>query len=237
MEVKLNEKIKNLRKQAGLSQEELAEKLHVSRQTVFKWEAGKSIPDTDNVVLMSKLFQVPLEELLYDEVELEEHPKLDLQEPVEETQAEEEVCVSTPQAEEVDFKKVKTLWIYALVAMGLGLSFLISYLVGMLTLTEGGYTYLAGMIAGFFTLTNAAYVAPFVALFYLCQQTRKGNILLQSNARALIARFVVFVAVVVGVIFLPVAICIAMAGSVYGYFAVGFGLLAILLSIFTYRKL
>ena len=65
--MKLNEKIKNLRKQAKLSQEELAEKLHVSRQTVFKWEAGKSIPDTDNVVLMSKLFQVPLEELLYDD--------------------------------------------------------------------------------------------------------------------------------------------------------------------------
>ena len=234
---KIGEKIKNLRKQAGLSQEELAEKLHVSRQTVFKWEAGKAIPDTDNVVLMSKLFQVPLEELLYDEIELEEHPRLDLQEPVEETQAEKEVCVSTPQAEEVDFKKVKTLWVYALVAMGLGLSFLISYVVGALTLTEGGYTNLAGMIAGFFTLANAAYVAPFVALFYLCQQTMKGNILLQSNARALIARFVVFVAVVVGLIFLPVAICIAIAGSVYGYFAVEFAFLGILLSIFTYRAL
>ena len=70
MKVKLNEKIKNLRKSAKLSQEGLAEKLNVSRQTVFKWESGRATPDTHNVVLMSKLFQVPLEELLYNEVEL-----------------------------------------------------------------------------------------------------------------------------------------------------------------------
>ena len=237
MEVKLNEKIKNLRKQAKLSQEELAEKLRVSRQTVFKWEAGKATPDTDNVVLMSKLFQVPLEELLYDEIELTERPKSNLQESVEETQAGEEGSVSEIQNSEEDKRNIKTLWIYALVAMGLGFGFLISYLVGMLTLTEGAYVHFAGMIAGFFTLTNAVYVAPFVALFYLCRQTMKGNILLRSNARALMARFVVFAAVIVGVIYLPVAICIAMAGSVYGYFAVGFGFLAILLSVFTYRAL
>lgn len=60
----LGNKLYELRKEAGLSQEELAEKLDVSRQAVSKWECGDSLPDTDNLITISKLFGVSLDELV-----------------------------------------------------------------------------------------------------------------------------------------------------------------------------
>ena len=59
----ISEKILELRKAAGYSQEKLAELLHVSRQAVSKWEAGAALPTLDNLIELSKLFQVPLDEL------------------------------------------------------------------------------------------------------------------------------------------------------------------------------
>ena len=64
--MKINEKIYSLRKQAGLSQEELADKLNVSRQTVSKWELGDSTPDFDKIVPLCNLFGISTEELLRD---------------------------------------------------------------------------------------------------------------------------------------------------------------------------
>lgn len=60
-------KINQLRKLSGMTQEQLAEKLNVSRQTISKWEAGASVPDLQSVLTISRMFQVPLEELLLDE--------------------------------------------------------------------------------------------------------------------------------------------------------------------------
>lgn len=60
----IGNKINQLRKVAGMTQEQLAEKLHVSRQTISKWEAGTTLPDLQSVVKLSKLFQVQLNELL-----------------------------------------------------------------------------------------------------------------------------------------------------------------------------
>ena len=65
----LGEKIQQLRKGKGLSQEELAGRLTVSRQAISKWELGESIPDTENVVQLSKLFGVSTDYLLNDEYE------------------------------------------------------------------------------------------------------------------------------------------------------------------------
>lgn len=62
-----------LRKKAGWSQEELAARLNVSRQSVSKWEGAQSIPDMDKVVQMSRLFGVTTDFLLKDELEIEEH--------------------------------------------------------------------------------------------------------------------------------------------------------------------
>ena len=66
--MKINEKIMNLRKKAGLSQEELAEKLNVTRQTVSKWELGTINPKMDKISEMSKIFNVTLEELTNEAV-------------------------------------------------------------------------------------------------------------------------------------------------------------------------
>lgn len=65
----LRQKLKYLRKQRGMSQLELAEKLKVSRQAVSGWEAGSSKPSTENLQCMSKLYSVSLEYLLDDSQE------------------------------------------------------------------------------------------------------------------------------------------------------------------------
>ena len=64
------EKLKNLRKQAGMSQEKLAEKLNVSRQAVTKWETETGLPDIENVMAISAMFDISVDELLSDEKEI-----------------------------------------------------------------------------------------------------------------------------------------------------------------------
>ena len=68
----LADKITALRKKAGWSQEELAEQLGVTRQSVSKWEGPQSVPDMDKVVQMSRLFGVTTDFLLKDELSEEE---------------------------------------------------------------------------------------------------------------------------------------------------------------------
>ena len=60
----LGENIRALRKARSLSQQELAERLHVVRQTVSKWEQGLSVPDADMLVRLAECLEVPVEELL-----------------------------------------------------------------------------------------------------------------------------------------------------------------------------
>lgn len=60
----LKENIKSIRKSKGLSQEELAIKLNVVRQTISKWEQGLSVPDSDMLISMSKVFETPVSVLL-----------------------------------------------------------------------------------------------------------------------------------------------------------------------------
>lgn len=62
----IGEKIYNLRQEKGWSQDELAEKLSVSRQSVSKWESGKTLPDSDKIILLSGLFSVSTDFLLID---------------------------------------------------------------------------------------------------------------------------------------------------------------------------
>ena len=59
-----SEKLVGLRRKAGLSQEELASRLEVSRQAVSKWESGASDPSTTNLMALAKLFGTTAEELL-----------------------------------------------------------------------------------------------------------------------------------------------------------------------------
>ena len=62
------EKLQELRKARGWSQEELAGQIHVSRQALSKWESGGAVPDTENIIALSRLFGVTTDYLLLDEV-------------------------------------------------------------------------------------------------------------------------------------------------------------------------
>ena len=68
----LSENIKELRRQKGISQEQLAAKLHVVRQTVSKWEKGLSVPDAQMLCSIADFFEVPVSELLGEKIEKEE---------------------------------------------------------------------------------------------------------------------------------------------------------------------
>ena len=62
------EKLRKLRIARQLSQEQLADKLQVSRQAISKWELGESIPDTENLILLSKFYGVSIDYLLLNEL-------------------------------------------------------------------------------------------------------------------------------------------------------------------------
>lgn len=65
--MKLEEKLYSLRKAKGLSQMQLSEMVGVSRQSISRWEVGTAIPSTDNLKYLARLYDVPLEYLLYDD--------------------------------------------------------------------------------------------------------------------------------------------------------------------------
>lgn len=68
----LGEKLAKLRKSQGMSQEMLAERLLVSRQAISRWESGETMPDGENLLRLSRLFQVSADYLLHDEYEGDE---------------------------------------------------------------------------------------------------------------------------------------------------------------------
>ncbi len=72
MGLELGKKIRQLRKFSGMTQEQLAEKLHVSRQALSKWENDTSLPDLESVIKISRLFQISLEEKHVEENRIQE---------------------------------------------------------------------------------------------------------------------------------------------------------------------
>lgn len=69
-----NNRLYQLRKQKGLSQEELANRLNVSRQTVSKWEVGDSTPDVEKLIAISDLFDVSLDKLVMGKEDEPQNP-------------------------------------------------------------------------------------------------------------------------------------------------------------------
>ena len=67
------ENIKRLRKQHNLSQEQLAEKLNVSRQSVSKWESGLAYPEMDKVLQICKMYNVNIDDLFNQDGKIEAH--------------------------------------------------------------------------------------------------------------------------------------------------------------------
>jgi HTH-type transcriptional regulator/antitoxin HipB len=72
MNIKIADRLVELRKKNGLSQEQLADKLGLSRQAVAKWERAEASPDTDNLICLAKLYGVSLDDLLDTDQSIEE---------------------------------------------------------------------------------------------------------------------------------------------------------------------
>ena len=66
--------LKALRKKKGITQEELAARLNVVRQTVSKWEKGLSVPDSELLIKLAEILEVPVSRLLGSKIEEEEQP-------------------------------------------------------------------------------------------------------------------------------------------------------------------
>lgn len=66
------DKLKEIRKNEGLSQEQLAERIGVSRQAITKWETGRGLPDVENMVILAEIFKMTLDELVLQEKKLQE---------------------------------------------------------------------------------------------------------------------------------------------------------------------
>ena len=69
-EMELGKQIKEHRQEAHLSQEELANRVYVSRQTISNWENDKSYPDVNSLVLLSEIFQISLDNLIKGDIEV-----------------------------------------------------------------------------------------------------------------------------------------------------------------------
>lgn len=76
MNIDIANRLYELRKRYNYSQEELADKIGVSRQAVSKWERAEASPDTDNLILLAKLYNVSLDELLSTSEPVESSPRL-----------------------------------------------------------------------------------------------------------------------------------------------------------------
>ena len=63
-----SERLKEIRKKEGISQEQLAERIGVTRQAITKWETGKGLPDVENMVIIAEIFKTTIDELLMDSV-------------------------------------------------------------------------------------------------------------------------------------------------------------------------
>ena len=67
--MELGNHIKHYRNEKGLSQEELAERVYVTRQTISNWENNKSYPDINSIVLLSEIFEISIDNLIKGDVE------------------------------------------------------------------------------------------------------------------------------------------------------------------------
>lgn len=112
--MKLEENLVRLRKEHGLSQNDLAEKLNVSRQAVSRWEQGVAMPSTDNLIYLSKLYGITLDELIYgrekNEIELGQEHKTEI----------DTILVTTPDTHTGKWS-VKKLFIVVLCAILVGI--------------------------------------------------------------------------------------------------------------------
>ncbi len=116
----LSENIKAIRKSKGLSQEELAVKLNVVRQTISKWEKGLSVPDSDMLLSMSEALETPVSTLLGETVVLPEADGLKA--------ISEKLEIINSQFAKRKIKKQKALhWLFISLGAAIGIIFAVLY--------------------------------------------------------------------------------------------------------------
>lgn len=133
----LADKIIDLRKKSGWSQEELASQLGVSRQSVSKWESAQSIPDLDRILKMSEIFGVSTDYLLKDDIE----PAQDV-EPLMDAPAPEDEGACMVNLDEANRYMDLLQRVAGKIALGVSLCILspwVLFLLGGLSDEEGGY--------------------------------------------------------------------------------------------------
>ena len=87
MNVEIAQRLAELRREKGYSQEELAEHLGLSRQAVSKWERAESSPDTGNLIALAKLYRVTLDDLLQIEADIDDDVKFELRDRAQSTES------------------------------------------------------------------------------------------------------------------------------------------------------
>lgn len=160
--MKFSEKLIVLRKQNGWSQEELAEKLDVSRQAISKWESGQSLPESERIVQLARLFGVTTDYLLIDGQTEEASPAAPEREPSRSLRR-----VSLREAEEYLHSRRRASF---LIAAGVFLCIVaVIPLLLLGSLTEGNPPVLSEAAAAFGGLAALLTVVSIaVALFLLC---------------------------------------------------------------------
>lgn len=126
MNIEIANRLVELRKKSGLSQEQLAEKLGLSRQAVSKWERAEASPDTDNLICLAKIYNVSLDDLLNSDQSVEDIAK----EVKEETDEKENELIKKEE------KKSPYAWVEALVGAISMAVVLIAYLLAGFLITS-----------------------------------------------------------------------------------------------------
>lgn len=117
--MEFSNRLYELRKQKGFSQEELANRLNVTRQTVSKWEVGDSTPDMEKLMALSDLFQISLDELVMGK----EKEKGNIGELSDKSQAK----IRTSENKKVAEKGIKMIGIFAAIILGIDVISMIIY--------------------------------------------------------------------------------------------------------------
>ena len=133
MNIKIADKLIELRKKNGLSQEQLAEKLGLSRQAVSKWERAEASPDTDNLICLSKIYNISLDELLSTDESADEIAK--------ETKEKEEEKMNQPESKKEEKKETKEEIVAGIIGSIALLILGVTYLILGFCMTDGWALY------------------------------------------------------------------------------------------------
>ncbi len=133
MNIKIADKLIELRKKNGLSQEQLAEKLGLSRQAVSKWERAEASPDTDNLICLAKIYNVSLDELLSTDETVDEIAQ--------ETKEKEEEKMNQTEEKKEEKKETKEEIIAGIIGTASLLVLGVTYLILGFCLPEGWALY------------------------------------------------------------------------------------------------